>query len=127
MARWQGGARPLSSRAVRASRGSARSQPAPGSATYTATAVARCRPHQKVCVAGVLEKVSGTHGGTVAGPSLEAVLGDGSGHVTLVWLGRHSIRAVEEGRRIRVQGRLAELQGRRVIYNPDYELLSEQR
>jgi hypothetical protein len=55
------------------------------------------------------------------------VLGDGSGHVTLVWLGRSSIRAVEEGRRIRVQGRLAELKGRRVIYNPDYELLSEQR
>ncbi|MGD7731448.1 OB-fold nucleic acid binding domain-containing protein [Propionibacteriaceae bacterium G57] len=54
---------------------------------------------------------------------LEADLQDGTGQVTLVWMGRRSIPGIDAGRMIRVSGRLVK-QGRQVIYNPNYELLS---
>ena len=87
--------------------------------------LARSRTHEEVCVTGLLVSVSGA--GARYGPAMEAVLDDGSGRVTLVWLGRREIRAVERGRRIRALGRLADWKGRRVIYNPAYELLPADR
>lgn len=57
-------------------------------------------------------------------PTLEAELYDGSGTVNLVWLGRWRIVGVEPGRALTVRGRLAVRDGRRVIYNPYYELLT---
>jgi hypothetical protein len=57
-------------------------------------------------------------------PTLEAELYDGSGTVNLVWLGRRRIVGVEPGRALTVRGRLAVRDGRRVIYNPYYELLT---
>jgi hypothetical protein len=58
------------------------------------------------------------------GPSLtmQADLWDGTGHVTLVWLGRRSIPGIEPGRRILVRGRVAHIKGERTIFNPAYEL-----
>jgi hypothetical protein len=55
-------------------------------------------------------------------PTLEAELYDGSGAVTLVWLGRRRIAGVEPGRCLTVRGRLALRDDRKVIYNPYYEL-----
>ncbi|MEJ7702999.1 MAG: OB-fold nucleic acid binding domain-containing protein [Geodermatophilaceae bacterium] len=55
-------------------------------------------------------------------PTLEAELYDGSGSVVLVWLGRRQITGIEPGRTLTARGRIAENQGRRVIYNPWYEL-----
>lgn len=55
-------------------------------------------------------------------PAVEAELYDGSGVVTLVWLGRRSIAGVEPGRELMVRGRLALREGEPVIYNPYYEL-----
>lgn len=55
-------------------------------------------------------------------PTLEAELYDGSGTVTLVWLGRRRIRGVEPGTALTVRGRVALRDGERVIYNPHYEL-----
>jgi amino acid transporter len=58
------------------------------------------------------------------GPSLtmEADLWDGTGNITLVWLGRRDIPGIEPGRRILVHGRLAEIKGEPTIFNPQYEL-----
>jgi amino acid transporter len=58
------------------------------------------------------------------GPSLtmEADLWDGTGNITLVWLGRRDIPGIEPGRRILVHGRLATIKGEPTIFNPQYEL-----
>jgi hypothetical protein len=56
--------------------------------------------------------------------SLEAELFDGSEGVTLIWLGRRRIAGIEPGRTLRVRGRLAIRDGRKVVYNPFYELCS---
>lgn len=55
-------------------------------------------------------------------PTLEAELYDGSGTVTLVWLGRRRIAGIEPGRELTVRGRVAQREGQRVIYNPAYQL-----
>jgi len=55
-------------------------------------------------------------------PALQAELWDGSGSVTLVWLGRRSIPGIEPGRHVKVRGRVASHGGTRTIYNPGYEL-----
>lgn len=54
---------------------------------------------------------------------LEAELSDGTGSVTLVWMGRRAIPGIEVGRSMVVHGTLAVHRGRRVIFNPRYELL----
>jgi len=59
------------------------------------------------------------HGGVVA---LEAELYDGSGSVTLVWLGRRQIAGITAGRTLTVHGRLGCSDGRRTLFNPHYEL-----
>lgn len=55
---------------------------------------------------------------------LEAELADGSGSLVLLWMGRGSIPGVTAGRRLRVHGLISSRDGRRVMYNPSYELLS---
>jgi len=55
-------------------------------------------------------------------PTLEADLWDGTDVVTLVWLGRRHIAGIEPGRQLSVRGRIAVRDGRKVIYNPYYEL-----
>ena len=54
--------------------------------------------------------------------ALEAELYDGSGSVTLIWLGRRTIEGVEAGRRLTVHGRIGRRREERVLYNPAYEL-----
>jgi amino acid transporter len=58
------------------------------------------------------------------GPSLtmEADLWDGSGNITLIWLGRRDIPGIRPGRKIEVRGRVSRIKGEMTIYNPDYEL-----
>lgn len=55
-------------------------------------------------------------------PALEAELYDGSGAITLIWLGRRRITGIEPGRRIRVEGRIGLQDKTRVMFNPRYEL-----
>lgn len=55
-------------------------------------------------------------------PTLEADLFDGSGVISLVWLGRRRIAGVEPGRRLTARGRVGVHDGRLAIYNPWYEL-----
>ncbi len=82
--------------------------------------VSSCRKGEVVTVTGRLKSVVYTPRETV--PTLEAELFDGSGSVTLVWLGRRRIPGIEPGRTVTARGRLAAADGRRVIYNPWYEL-----
>jgi hypothetical protein len=56
-------------------------------------------------------------------PVLEAELNDGTGVITILWLGRRRIAGIEPGRSIEVQGRIGAHEGVRVMYNPRYELI----
>jgi len=55
-------------------------------------------------------------------PALEAELYDGSGVITVIWLGRRRIAGISPGRQIQVQGRIGTQDGMRVMFNPRYEL-----
>jgi hypothetical protein len=55
-------------------------------------------------------------------PALEAELYDGSGTITVLWLGRRRIAGIFPGRAVRVTGRIGVHGGVRVMYNPRYDL-----
>jgi hypothetical protein len=79
-----------------------------------------CQRGQVVSVSGRLRTVAYTPRTNL--PTLEADLYDGSDVVTLVFLGRRSIAGIEPGRQLTARGRVAIRDGRKVIYNPYYEL-----
>jgi len=85
-----------------------------------ATHVSQCSVGAPVCVAGSLRAVVLRPRAGV--PTLEAELYDGTGTVTLIWLGRRRIRGIDPGRAVVVHGRLTRQDGRPTIYNPAYEL-----
>ena len=91
-----------------------------GSVNAGCEQVSACRKGAVVTVTGRLKSVVYTPRETV--PTLEAELFDGSGSVTLVWLGRRRIAGIEPGRTLTARGRFAAFDGKRVIYNPWYEL-----
>lgn len=55
-------------------------------------------------------------------PALEAELYDGSGTVTVIWLGRRRIAGIEPGRKIKLSGRIGSQEQGRTLFNPRYEL-----
>lgn len=55
-------------------------------------------------------------------PALEAELYDGSGALDLVWLGRREIAGISPGRRLKIEGLVCLVDGRRTVFNPKYEL-----
>ncbi|GAA2873864.1 OB-fold nucleic acid binding domain-containing protein [Pseudonocardia halophobica] len=57
---------------------------------------------------------------------LQAELYDGTEGVTLVWMGRRRIPGIEPGRTMRVRGRISVRDGRKVLYNPYYEICQAQ-
>lgn len=85
-----------------------------------AMAVSRCCRGEEVTITGRLKSVMFKPHETV--PTLQAELFDGSGTVTLVWMGRRQIAGIEPGRVIMARGRLAEKNGTRLLFNPWYEL-----
>jgi len=89
-------------------------------ASAGATHVSECSVGAPVCVAGSLRAVVLRPRAGV--PTLEAELYDGTGSVTLIWLGRRRIRGIDPGRSVVVHGRLTKQDGRPTIYNPAYEL-----
>ena len=56
---------------------------------------------------------------------LEAELRDGTGAVTLIWMGRRRIPGLRAGRHVNVEGMITEADGHRVIYNPRYTILPD--
>lgn len=87
-----------------------------------AVPISSCTDRQVVNLTGTISTVTiAPRGGH---PSLEVELRDGSGVVTLVWLGRRSIPGVTAGRAIKIlSGRVSCHEGSKIIYNPRYELL----
>ncbi len=86
-----------------------------------AVPIESCADREKVVLSGTIATVSiQPRSGS---PSLEVELRDGSGIVTLVWMGRRQIPGIEAGRSVRITGRISCHEGRRVLYNPRYELL----
>jgi RecG-like helicase len=78
------------------------------------------RDREYVTVYGNVKNVSlAPRAGT---PTLEATLYDGSGSLTLVWLGRRKIIGVKPGVAVKAVGRVSCQDGRRVMFNPRYEL-----
>ena len=81
---------------------------------------AQCASGQEVTVMGRLRSVEFCSQDAEA--ALEAELFDGTDGITLIWLGRRRIPGIEPGRTMRVRGRLAVRDGRKVLYNPYYEI-----
>ncbi len=78
-------------------------------------------PHrERASVSGVLRSVTLRPRDGV--PAIEAELYDGSGALDLVWLGRRQIAGIEPGRRLKVDGMVCLVDGRRTVFNPRYEL-----
>lgn len=81
------------------------------------------------CVVGEWVKVRGTIRAIrvrpqISVPMVEAELWDGTGYITLLWLGRREIKGITPGRTLLINGRIS--RGPKMqpaIYNPRYELL----
>ncbi|MEV8535383.1 OB-fold nucleic acid binding domain-containing protein [Streptomyces sp. NPDC051211] len=84
------------------------------------TRICDCHDRQIVKVTGTLRTVTLRPRAGV--PALEAELFDGSAALDVVWLGRRSIAGIEPGRRMIASGRISMSHGRRVLFNPKYEL-----
>ncbi|MBB6626212.1 OB-fold nucleic acid binding domain-containing protein [Nocardioides sp. KIGAM211] len=83
--------------------------------------IADAPDRERVRLRGTLRTVTLRPRGGV--PALEAELFDGSGVITVVWLGRRRIAGIAPGRAMEIQGRIGEHDGVRIIYNPRYELI----
>src|SRR3954464_10845474 len=84
------------------------------------TRIKDCSDRQIVSVTGTLRTVTLRPRAGV--PALEAELFDGSAALDVVWLGRRSITGIEPGRKLIASGRISMSRGRRVLFNPKYEL-----
>ena len=84
------------------------------------TAINCCTPGETVTVRGMVRSVTLRPRSTA--PALEVELYDGSGTVTVVWLGRRAIPGIDPGRTMVVCGRLTCNTESPTIYNPRYEL-----
>lgn len=85
-----------------------------------ATPISDCPHGEKSTICGVLKSVSLRPRSGV--PAVEADLFDGSGHVTLVFLGRRSIAGIEPGRTLLATGRVTCLDDQPMLFNPRYQL-----
>ena len=96
-----------------------------GRAANGALPIAAVRWRQHVVIEGRVRSVRVVR---VRGSStLECVIEDGSGALSIVFLGRPRIAGVEVGTRMRVAGTAGQRQGRLAILNPEYELLNGRR
>lgn len=80
-----------------------------------------CQRGQEVTMIGTLRSVE-CNGKSCAG-GVKAELFDGTDAVVLVWLGQRRIPGIEQGRTLKVHGRVGKLDnGAKAIYNPHYEI-----
>ncbi|HSF27210.1 MAG TPA: OB-fold nucleic acid binding domain-containing protein [Actinomycetes bacterium] len=85
------------------------------------TAVEALVPRGRVRVSGTLRSVTLRPRAGV--PALVADLYDGTGILTVVWLGRRRIPGIVPGRMLVASGRVLVEDGAPTIYNPRYQLL----
>ncbi len=83
-------------------------------------AIADAAEREHVQVTGIVRTVTLRPRGGV--PALEAELDDGSGVLTVVWLGRRRITGVDPGRSLTVAGCIGPQNGVPIMFNPRYEL-----
>lgn len=84
------------------------------------TPIAAAKEREFVTLYGTIKTVSlAPRAGT---PTLEAAMYDGSGTVTIVWLGRRKIAGIKPGTALTISGRLSGDPDSRVMFNPRYEL-----
>jgi len=88
-----------------------------------ALAIAACQRGQSVCVHGTIRSV--TLRPRAKAPTLEAEVYDGSGLITLVWIGHRRLSGVDVGRPITARGRVTCPAGEPTIFNPSYRLFPE--
>ena len=84
------------------------------------TRIDSCNPGATVTVRGMVRSMTLRPKGKV--PALEIELYDGSGSVSVIWLGRRRIPGIEPGRSMVVTGRLTCNADSPTIFNPRYEL-----
>jgi len=56
-------------------------------------------------------------------PALQAELFDGTGTLTVIWLGRREIPGIVPGQAVRVEGFIGCDDGTKTVYNPRYEIV----
>ena len=83
-------------------------------------AIADAPERERVSINGVLRTVTLRPRGGV--PALEAELDDGSGVITVVWLGRRRITGIDPGRSVTVVGCIGRQNDVPIMFNPRYEL-----
>ena len=81
--------------------------------------IAAANARERVKIAGVVRRI--TVRPLEGHESLEAILFDGTGEVTVTWMGRRAIRGLSLGTRVIVEGLLAEQRGERRLVNPTFE------
>ena len=86
-----------------------------------AVPIQSCEDRQQVSLTGTVSTI--TIAPRAGHPALEVQLRDGSGSVTLVWLGRRQIPGIDPGRTLKAWGRIRCHEGKRLLYNPRYELM----
>ena len=84
-----------------------------------AVPIAEAPVRSRVKLAGVVRRI--TVRPLEGHESLEALLYDGTGEVTVVWMGRRSIHGLNLGTRLVVEGLLAEQRSERRMVNPAFE------
>src|SRR5919108_848776 len=89
------------------------------------TLIADAKPRQMARIAGIVEGIRVRPREGV--PAIEAVVTDGSGSVTAVWLGRRVLPRPQLRRRIIVEGRLGGDPKNLQIMNPRYEFAGAQQ
>jgi RecG-like helicase len=83
------------------------------------TRIVEAESRQRAKLAGVVKRI--TVRPVEGNESLEALLTDGTGEMTVVWMGRRSIPGLTLGTRVVVEGLVADQrQGRRMV-NPSFE------
>jgi len=82
--------------------------------------IGKCQAGELVSLAGTVRSV--TLLPKDKAPSFEIELYDGSGSTAIIWMGRRAIPGIVAGRRMTITGRMTNIDGRKTIYNPRYQL-----
>ncbi|MDO5710375.1 MAG: OB-fold nucleic acid binding domain-containing protein [Micrococcales bacterium] len=85
------------------------------------TQISQVQDRAMVEVSGTVRNLTVPSRGQV--PALAAELFDGSGALSVVWLGRREIHGIECGVYLRAYGRVSMRRGMPTIFNPSYEIL----
>lgn len=87
------------------------------------TPIGDVRWRDRVTIAGRVQTLRVRTGG--GSTTLEAVIEDDTGAMSIVFTGRKQIGGLEVGTRLRAQGMAAEHRGRLAILNPTYALIAD--